>query len=110
MLSQHILQLPLDLIRPSVKPLPQHRPGKGRTGDMAKYYSTPGSKYTGRACDENSLARHQAVYYAQAHICEFSAEEALNSLMVMFEPQSLAGSFCFKEIFQKSPLNLEAAF
>ncbi len=49
------------------------------------------------------------MYYAQAHICERNAEEALNNLMVMFEPQFIAGSFYCKEIFQRVP-TLEAAF
>ncbi len=38
----------------------------------------------------------------------FNAERGLNT-DVMFEPQSIAGSFYFKEIFQKVP-TLEAAF
>ncbi len=48
--------------RARVIPLPQTRLVKGRTGDISKYCSTPGSRYTGPASDRLSLARHQDVF------------------------------------------------
>ncbi len=44
-----------------VTPLPETRPVKGRTWDISNFYSTPGSLYTGRVSDRNSLARHQDI-------------------------------------------------
>ncbi len=95
--------------RARVIPLPHTRLVKGRTGDISKYYSTQGSRYTGRASDRHSLARHQVVLYAQAHICELNAQEALQCLIMLIEPQSLAGSFYVRDIFQKVS-TLEEAF
>lgn len=93
----------------SETPLPEHRPTKGGVGDISKYYSSPGSRYTGRKSDLHSLSRHKAVYYAQAHLCGLNATLGLNCLINMIDPHTLAGRFYFNDIFHKVP-NLETAF
>lgn len=92
-----------------VTPLPETRATRGRPGDMAKYYSARGSRYTGRNSYLHSLSRHQAVYYAQAHLSGLNASEGLQCLMNMIETHSLAGRFYYNEVFQQAP-TLEAAF
>ncbi len=87
--------------RARVAPLPQTIHVKVRTGDISKYYSTPGSSYTGRVSHRHSLARHQGVFYAQAHICDLNAQEALQGLIMMIELHALAGTFQCSETFQK---------
>ncbi len=73
------------------------------------YYAL-GSKYTGKFSDKQSLGRHhQQVYHSNAEMCRFNAHEDLMNLIVMIEPQSLAGNYYWNFIRGKAE-TLEEAF
>ena len=90
-------------------PLPPSKEEKGRPGDIANFYSSPQSKYTGKTSDKHSLARHRVVYYAQCNIAQLNAAQGLECLINMINTQSLAGTFYLNEIFNPFP-TLEEAF
>ncbi len=69
-------------VAPFVNPLPMYRDKPGRTGDIAKFYSAPNTKYTGRASDHQSLITHQRVYYTQCRIAGLSNTEAYIVLFI----------------------------
>jgi len=94
---------PSSFSRASVRCLPIENPPCifGRVSDLIKYYSAPNTKCIERSSDKQSLSRHHAAFYAQARMCNLTAEQVLKSLFDMIEPQSLAGKFFFAEIDRK---------
>ena len=97
--------------RAIVYPLPEHNPKgvHGRIGDLVKYYSGPNTRYSGRPSANQSLAMHHATYYNQARLCTLTSKQALQSLICMMEPDSLASHFYHSEILDKVK-SLEEAF
>ena len=92
-----------------IPPLPPSGKEKGRHGDIAKFYLSIQSKYTGKTSDNHSLAKHRVVYYAQCNIAQLNAAQGLECLINMINTQSLAGTFSLNEIFGQVP-TLEEAF
>ena len=84
--------------RHRVTPLPNSRSERGRPRDIAKYYSAPNSKFTGRISDQHSLSRHQRVFFKQCSIARLTAGDGLECLMYMIGTQYLAGTFYLNEI------------
>ncbi len=78
-------------------PLPMFLPDNVRSNPahMVGYYSSPGSQYTGRPSDNQSLSIHERNFYAQARLANLTADLALAHVISMFEVDSLAGSFYF---------------
>ncbi len=93
----------------SIPALPISRSEKGRPGVIAKFYSSPYSKYTGKTSDNHSLSRHQMVYYAQCNIAQLTASQGMEGLINMIDTQSLAGTFYLNEVYGQVQ-TLEEAF
>jgi len=75
----------------------------------AQFYSSSNSKYTGKTSDNQSLSRHQLVYYAQCNIAQLTASQGMECLINMIDTQSLAGTFYLNEMFGQVQ-TLEDAF
>jgi len=82
--------------RANIIPLPRHREG-GKPKDMNSFYNNR-PKFSGRASENQSLARHQEQFYSFANMCGLNAQQGLDHLLIMIQPDSLAHSFYFSDI------------
>ncbi len=64
-----------------------------RVGDIARFFSAPRIKYTGKASDHQSLTAHQRIYYTQCRIAFLNSTEGLDCLIYMIDTKSVAGFF-----------------
>jgi len=60
------------------------------------------ARYPHEVIPENqSLARHQEQFYSFANMCGLNAQQGLDHLLIMIQPDSLAHSFYFSDIAQR---------
>ncbi len=97
------------LKRKSILVPPISRSDKGLPGDIAKFYSSLYSKYTGNTSHNHSLSRNQVVYFAQCNIGQLTASQGMERLINMIDTQSLAGTFYLNEVYRQVQ-TLEEAF
>ncbi len=94
---------------PNIQHLPEIQKNPGRTGDIARFYSAPNTKYTGKASDHQSIITHQRIYYNQCPIAGMSALEGLHCLIHMIDMKSIAGFYYMNNVFDQVE-TLEDAF
>ena len=91
-----------------IYPLPRTVQRPGRTGDIAKFYSSSRTKYIGKASDHQSLTACQMIYYTQCRIAGLSGS-GLHCLIYMIDTKSIVGFFYMNYILGRFT-SLEDAF
>ena len=89
--------------------LPPKLEKPGRTGEIAKFYSSPRTKCTGKSSDHQSLTAHHFIYYTQSRIAVLSASEGQNCLVHMVDTKYISGFYYVNIILEKVD-TLEEAF
>ena len=106
--SRNLQSQPLRMESRSNRTLPINRQG-GRPRDLCYFYNAPGTKYTGLPSDCQSLNEFKNRFYMLADNCGLNAQQGLQNLFVMFEPNSLASHYFEKQILPVAR-SLEHAF